>query len=483
MRRGMWRRALLYGVVLVAVGCAGAVALAGPVKHGATAHVINVSADPDRVAAGDATQASVEVANRGDTRSRARTLFLRLRPADSNNGARILAHQRIPRLAPGAKLTELVDVPIPAEKDSGDYLLMACRAHVRISKCGISRNTTPLTVTKAQGGPGPGPGPESAALAITPTTKSYGSVATATTSPAQTFTVTNTGGEDSGKIDTSLGGADPDRFTKSADTCDGTVLTSGDSCTVTAAFSPTAVGAKSATLEAGADPGGSAKAALDGTGTKPAKLTIAPTSNDFGSAGVGANGTAKSLTVTNTGGVPSGVLTTPVQGEDVGSFVKTDDLCKGTVLGPGQQCTIEVTFKPTKQADNHANLTAVATPGGTARADFVGNGLRPAQLHVSPSTQAFGSVPAGTNSADETFEVTNLGAAQTGAVSITVGGTNPGQFKITADTCDGNVLGGVDSCDVTVHFHPLAPGSKSATITVAANPGGTWVINLSGTGT
>ena len=44
------------------------------------------------------------------------------------------------------------------------------------------------------------------------------------TTPAQTFTVTNTGGVATGTIATSVTGTDPGQFPKSADNCNGQTL-------------------------------------------------------------------------------------------------------------------------------------------------------------------------------------------------------------------------------------------------------------------
>ena len=95
----------------------------------------------------------------------------------------------------------------------------------------------------------------------------------------------------------------------------------------------------------------------------------------------------------------------------------------------------------------------------------------PPSLAISPTDKDFGDVI--DNSANETFTVTNTGAGPTGTVHIALGGTDPGNFVISSDTCDGATLGGGASCTLDVHCTLSGLfGAKSATLNATSNPGG-----------
>jgi hypothetical protein len=83
---------------------------------------------------------------------------------------------------------------------------------------------------------------------------------------------------------------------------------------------------------------------------------------------------------------------------------------------------------------------------------------------VAPTSLSFGSVPINTTSAAQSVAVNNTGSGILPIQTITLGGTNPGQFA-RSHNCPANVpVGG--SCSVQVSFKPGSTGSKSATLIV-----------------
>jgi hypothetical protein len=81
------------------------------------------------------------------------------------------------------------------------------------------------------------------------------------------------------------------------------------------------------------------------------------------------------------------------------------------------------------------------------------------------------------------FTLTNHGAVASGPVLLSMGGMSPGQFAIT-DMCNGATLaanGG--ACTVSIAFAPSqgTRGNQTATLTATATPGGTSVVNVTGT--
>jgi Abnormal spindle-like microcephaly-assoc'd, ASPM-SPD-2-Hydin len=101
-------------------------------------------------------------------------------------------------------------------------------------------------------------------LAFSPAPFDYGQVTVGQT-PSQVFTLANTGGWASSALTVTVPGSAA--FTVTADTCSGTSLGPGKSCTVTVRFAPTAAGAAGATLTAaGNKQAATATDALTGTG-------------------------------------------------------------------------------------------------------------------------------------------------------------------------------------------------------------------------
>src|SRR5262249_39434419 len=75
------------------------------------------------------------------------------------------------------------------------------------------------------------------------------------------------------------------------------------------------------------------------------------------------------------------------------------------------------------------------------------------------------------------------GGQAAGAMAVALGGADPSQFEITSDACMARTLSASATCQIVARFRPgaQAAGAKSATLTVAATPGGTAVNALTGT--
>lgn len=323
------------------------------------------------------------------------------------------------------------------------------------------------------------PAATAAALSISPATQNFGSVAIGSTSTPVTFTVTNTGGTASGTITTSFAGTDANQFVMGTNTCTGTLAPSA-TCTIVVTFFPSIAGAKTASLNVSATPGGSVSTSLSGATS--ATLTITPTPQSFGPVAGGSTSTPVTFTVTNTGGTASGNITTVLSGTDAIQFQKSSDTCVGTVLAAGTSCTIAVSFAPTAGSINTktASLDVSANPGGTVSASL--SGVTPAVLSISSTSNPYGSVAVGSASPSVIFTVTNIGGAASGAVTASLGGAAPLQFQISSNACTSSLAPGA-TCNVTVSFQPISAVAATATLDVSATPGGIVSASLSGTGT
>jgi len=213
----------------------------------------------------------------------------------------------------------------------------------------------------------------------------------------------------------------------------------------------------------------------------PAKLTISPTSHNYGDVVVN-DGGGKRFTVRNVGRRWSGPVTVSLSGTQASSFGFIGYSC-GPSLAPQATCTIDAVFSPTSVGTFHASLkvkpSANYSTGATA--SLSGTGVIPAQLAIAPLDD-FGSVVTGTASPAQTVTVSNTGSQPAGPIAITITGYSYEDFVFTDNTCAGVALAGGASCTVKVKYGPLVPGASTATFTASATPGGPVTTPLTGTG-
>ena len=171
-------------------------------------------------------------------------------------------------------------------------------------------------------------------ISVSPGALGFGSVATGTTSAAQTVTVTNSGS--AAAPVTSIGTSGDFSQTN---TC-GSSIPASSSCTVTVRFTPTATGNRTGNLTVTAA-GTTSTVPLSGTGVAPGPiLSPSPTTLSFAGTVTGTTSAAQTVTVTNTGttsATVSGVAAT-------GDFSQTNNC---STLAVGGTCTVTVRFTPT----------------------------------------------------------------------------------------------------------------------------------------
>lgn len=247
------------------------------------------------------------------------------------------------------------------------------------------------------------------------TSYDFGSITLGNTSFALELQLTNLGTSATGPLALERAG-DAAHFVISNDTCTGSALGPGTSCTLRVAFAPSATSAaqpRSATLTFG-DGHASATAMVKGTGLTPGALVISPTL-DFLTVPIGTTSTTKYVTLTNTGGTSLTVVTLGLAGAASADFriePAVSSCMAGKVLGPGQTCTAGLTFRP------HVGGTATAVVQATT--DASGN---------STSTGALG----GTGSMTLSLQLT--GATIGGVVTSSDGQIQCG--AVPAPSCSG----------------------------------------------
>ncbi len=99
-------------------------------------------------------------------------------------------------------------------------------------------------------------------------------------------------------------------------------------------------------------------------------------------------------------------------------------------------------------------------------------------VSISPLTVNYGAVTVATKKS-ATVVLTNNQKKSLTITSITVGGTDPGDFTETNNCSTGRKAGG--TCTITVTFDPTVTGARTATLSVA-DAVGTQTVQLNGTG-
>jgi hypothetical protein len=192
----------------------------------------------------------------------------------------------------------------------------------------------------------------SSSVTTSPGSLNFGSVATGTTSAAQTVTVSNPTGSAAAVSSITAGGD----FAQT-DNCGSSIPANG-SCTVNVTFTPSAPGARTGTLTVTAG-GVTDTVSLSGTGIAPGPVLNAnPASLTFARTAVGSSAGPQTVTITNTGTSAASVSGVSVTGD----FSQSNTCSSIAVNG---SCTVTVTFKPTAGGARTGTLTVASNATNT----------------------------------------------------------------------------------------------------------------------
>ena len=205
--------------------------------------------------------------------------------------------------------------------------------------------------------------------------------------------------------------------------------------------------------------------------------TLSPTSLTFSAQGIGTSSPAKSVTLKNTGTASLTITSIAITGTNAGDFAQTHTC--GSSLAAGASCTISVTFKPTASGTRSAALSVTDNAAGSPQKVTLSGIGTTAKL--SPTSLNFCTVAIGTTSAAKTVTLTNVGTTSLSITGIAITGTNTGDFAQT-HTCGTSLAAGA-SCSINVTFKPTASGTRTATLSISDNGGGSpQSVPLTGTG-
>jgi iron transport multicopper oxidase len=251
-------------------------------------------------------------------------------------------------------------------------------------------------------------------------------------------------------------------------------LAAGDTLTVPVTFTPQSPGPSGGTLTATTS-AGTFSLGLTGSGVLPnGHLTGQPTVLSFGGAR-----TDEPITL-NADFVNDGGAAITLQGVDAPSapFSLGATPAAGTVLEPGDEVAIAVTYAPQVPGQD-SDVITVHSSAGDAQVALTGRASTPPRLVLTPPAD-FGDVTVG-GAADRRLVVANAGGSP-----LTIMKSKPpagGAFTALDALSEGTVIAPGASRTLAIRFAPSAPGAAADAWQITGDDGsGPRVVALSGRG-
>ena len=278
-------------------------------------------------------------------------------------------------------------------------------------------------------------------------------------------------------------------------------LAQSSSCVFNLVFTPTAFGPRTATLSVTDNSGGTAGTVqtflISGTGQNPL-ASLSASSLTYAGQGISTSSAAQTVVLTNTGNSALILAASPVSlsGANPGDYtIASGTTCSSSLsIAANGTCTISIVFSPTSTGTRTATLSITDNSGGTAGTTqtvaLSGTGTGLPQAALAPSTLTFGTQNLSTVSAAQTVTLTNTGTANLllGATPLSISGSAAADFAVASGTtCTAALsIAPNSSCAIHITFAPTLSGSRTATLSVSDNSGGTvgsvQTVSFTGTG-
>jgi len=322
-------------------------------------------------------------------------------------------------------------------------------------------------------------------LTYTPPSLTYNTQSTGVPSAAQYVLITSTGTGPLHVTNVTLGGANAGDFTVAdqSGTCvEGEAVAVGSKCNLQVVFTPTAAGARTATLYLNDDAAGSPQqVTLTGTGQLVAGMaTLSATTLTFPPVNVGTAATTQYVDIHSTGFVPLVIQGVSIVSGNAADFTLSNQYgtcLTGMTLQVGQECDIRVVFDPTAAGTRGALLLISTAPPAvpyTVQLNGTGVALVP-QLTLSLPSLTFAAQTVNTSSGAQYVQLTSSGTGPVIISGVATSGLAAKDYKVTdqAGTCvEGVTLAPGAKCNLRVIFDPTTTGDRSASVVITDNAGG-----------
>jgi hypothetical protein len=366
----------------------------------------------------------------------------------------------------------------------------SCTVQASFTPTAAGARAATLTIThNATGGSssvalsGTGNSVPQATIALSAASINFGTLLTGTPSAISSITVSNSGQAALTFSSIAVGGANAAIFTRGGSCATTTPLAAGASCTVTLQAAPTAAGAFAASLTLASNAAnGSAVIGLSGSAAAPAPaLTATPSAVAFGTQTIGATAITQAITLANTGNVLVTFNQIGLTGSDTVTIGASD--C-GAALAVGASCSTLLRFAPTVEGAVTAAL-AVTSNAPALQVGISGTGTTQATAKPALSESgpvAFSDTQVGSSAAVHTTTLSNSGNAALKISTLTLGGSQPGDFVVGGTCTASAAVSSGASCTITTAFKPTAAGARSADLLLVTDGGAQFHLALNGTG-
>jgi len=261
------------------------------------------------------------------------------------------------------------------------------------------------------------------------------------------------------------------------------VLQAGANCTIGVDFEPTSPGGKGGLIQISENaPGSPLDIALTGTGTA-AVASVSPTTLEFGSVSIPGPSAAQTVKLSNSGGASLTITSIAATSPFVAQPNGTDGSTCGSTLAADSSCYIAVTFNPSVTGFQSGTLTIMDNTGSPTLTQTVSlSGFGVQAVSATPGSLTFTNQVFGSTSVTQPVTLSNPGAGAVNSISISIIGTNAGEFGQT-NNC-GSSVPGYGNCTIYVAFTPSVTGSaQTATLNIADDAGSSpQTVSLTGTG-
>jgi hypothetical protein len=305
---------------------------------------------------------------------------------------------------------------------------------------------------------------------LSATSLAFGQQLVATTSAAQTVTLSNPGNTVLAISGISVL-VNPISFAQTND-C-GTSLAPGASCTISVTMTPKSAVPLSARVSI-ADDLGTQSIVLSGSGIAP-RAVLSPASLTFAPQNVGTTSPVQTITLSNPGNAALPIIRIAIGGTNVTNFAQANDC--GLSLAAGTNCSISVTMTPKAAVALFANVTIVDSIG-TQAVTLTGSGTA-ARASVSTTSLTFAPQVVGSTSTAQAVTLSNSGTGPLAISSIGITNGNVTNFA-EVNNCGTSLAAGA-SCSINVTMTPKAAVSLAAHLTIV-DAVGTQTVLLSGSG-
>jgi len=216
--------------------------------------------------------------------------------------------------------------------------------------------------------------------------------------------------------------------------------------------------------------GGSSGSTTTTTGSP--TVTLSASTLTFTRQAVGTTSSSQLVIVSDSGTASLNITGVSISGD----FSQTNSGCTSVSAG-ASTCTVTVMFTPTAAGTRTGTLTINDNASGSPHT--VGLTGAGSSVSLSASSLTFTGVVVGASSTPQPITLHNVGSAALAIASIAAAG----DFSQT-NNCGASVGAG-GSCAINVTFTPTVAGTRTGTLTITDNDGGTagstQTVNLTGT--